>query len=97
MASMPPQTQALAHSALKGAQAASVCVLPFYLISMIRHRSFSVRQLMRTSILGTTAGAGLGAGLGFFKVKDTSAPAIDAKVQRLVSPGSVFDGSIPQG
>jgi hypothetical protein len=41
---------------------------------------------MRTSIVGTTAGAGLGAGYGFLKVKDTPAVTVDAKVQRLVSP-----------
>jgi hypothetical protein len=89
MAKFDPTSQVIAHSSLKGAQAASMVAPPVYLVSSLilrRGSGFSIRHLMRYSTLGTAAGAGLGAAVGWVRLRTEPLVAIEDRVFRLVRP-----------
>ena len=87
MKSFDPKKQVIAHASLKVAQTTAMLTPPIYLVSALilrRGGGFSVRKLMRYSTLGTFGGAGLGAFMGWGRLRNEPIEAIEDRVYRLV-------------
>jgi len=88
MAGVSTRNQVIAHASLKVAQMGAMIVPPAYIISSLilrRGSGFSIRRLMRNTTLGTATGAGLGAFMGWGRLRSETQAAIDDRVYRLVS------------
>lgn len=75
------------HVSLKMAQLTSMAVPPLYLVSSLilrRGRPFSINQLMRISAGSVIVGSGVGAVMGWGKLKDEPELAIIDRVERMV-------------
>jgi hypothetical protein len=82
-----PLTQLMAHASLKTAQVAAMITPPIYLVTSLvirRGKPFSVRQFMRTSTSWTVVGAGLGALMGYGRLRNEPDYALEDRVYRLV-------------
>ena len=87
LASRPPTTQMILHVSLKMAQLTSMAVPPLYLISSLvlrRGRPFSVNQLMRVSIGSVLLASGVGAAMGWGRLRNEPSGAIVDRVERMV-------------
>lgn len=88
MAGVSARNQVIAHASLKVAQMGAMIVPPAYIVSSLilrRGSGFSIRRLMRTTTVGTAVGAGLGAFMGWGRLRTEPQAAIDDRVFRLVS------------
>ncbi|RSH93259.1 hypothetical protein EHS25_007613 [Saitozyma podzolica] len=90
--SQSPRTQVIAHASLKAAQATAMLLPPLYLVSslLIRRgtRPFSIARWMRVSTGGTVVGAGIGAGLGWLRLRDQPDYALEDRAYRLANNAS---------
>ncbi|ORX37680.1 hypothetical protein BD324DRAFT_622852 [Kockovaella imperatae] len=74
----------VAHASLKVAQTAGMIVPPAYLLfGLVRRNPLSVSRWMRASVGGVVAGAGLGAGMGYMRLRGETAAALEDRVVRL--------------
>lgn len=93
LASRPPTTQMILHVSLKMAQLTSMAVPPLYLISSLvlrRGRPFSVNQLMRVSIGSVLLASGVGAAMGWGRLRNEPSGAIVDRVERMkVNAGQI--------
>ena len=76
----------VAHASLKTAQAASMIAPPLYLVvALVRRRGISINRLMRVTTGTVAAGAGIGAGMGYMRLRNEPDVALSDRVFRLVS------------
>ncbi len=84
----PPMTQLVLHVSLKMAQFTSMAVPPLYAVSSLILRRgkqpFSISRLMRISTGSVGAGAGIGAVMGWGRLRNEPEEALIDRVERMV-------------
>ncbi|ORY34701.1 hypothetical protein BCR39DRAFT_556213 [Naematelia encephala] len=92
MAQQPPMTQLVAHASLKTAQSFSMLAPPAYLVlSFIRRgrgHPLSIRRLMSVSTSSVLVGSGIGAFMGWGRLRNEPEIALQDRIFRLAHNAS---------